>query len=62
MDLPLRPVDPYRPLGGLFGLVKRRHPSYQCRLRLGDAARVAVGYVVMLIVWSQYIKYKNAWG
>jgi hypothetical protein len=47
--------------GGLFGLVKRRHPGYECRLRPGEAARIAVGYVIMLVVWSQYIKYKNAW-
>jgi hypothetical protein len=47
--------------GGLFAIVKRRQPSYQCRLGLGEAARIAVGYVVVLIVWSQYIKYKHAW-
>jgi hypothetical protein len=47
--------------GGLFALVKARRPSYECRLHLREAVRIAAGCIVFLIVWGQYIKYQNAW-
>jgi hypothetical protein len=47
--------------GGLYAVVKRRRRGFACSLTLGEAARIVLGYGVMLAAWGQYIRYKGAW-
>jgi hypothetical protein len=47
--------------GALYCCVKRRFPEYDCTVTKKEKILVFVGYIVWLVFWSAYIRYKGAW-
>jgi hypothetical protein len=47
--------------GALYSMVRTRYPSFACRLTFTEAWRLVLGYVVFLVLWTWYIRYRGAW-
>ena len=47
--------------GALYSVVKRRFWDYRCDFTWKEKRNLMVGFVLFLVVWSQYIKRKGAW-
>lgn len=48
-------------IGALYACAKRLYPDFEVRLSRKELRNIFFGYIVMLIVWSAYIKHKGAW-
>jgi hypothetical protein len=47
--------------GALYTCVKRTYPTFEVPFSWKEKRNIMMGYVVYLIVWARYVKYKNAW-